>query len=94
MDHFLDELNLCDLMSNQLPAQPPTMFQRGRNKIDHIVGTMGVHLATIRAYILPFGPDSPKSDHAICGIDFSLDILSGIRPESLYDPTHPAARQL
>jgi hypothetical protein len=94
MDQFMDELNLCDLMSDYLPSTPPTTYQRGRNKIDHIVGTMGIQLAMVRAYVLPFGDDSPKSDHAICGIDFSLDVLSGIQPESLYDPTHPAARQL
>jgi hypothetical protein len=49
----------------------------------------------LNTYVLPFGTgESPKSDHAIYGIDFSLDVLCGISPESLYDPTHPAARQL
>jgi len=94
MDKFMDDLNLCDLMSDYLPATPPTTYQRGRQKIDHIVGTMGINLAMIRAYVIPFGTDSPKSDHAICGIDFSMDVLCGITPESLYDPTHPSARQL
>jgi hypothetical protein len=95
MDNFLDGLNLSDLMADYLPATPPTTYQRGRNKIDHIVGTMGVNLAMTRAYVLPFGTEeSPKSDHAICGINFSLDVLCGISPESLYNSTHPAARQL
>jgi hypothetical protein len=93
MDSFIDGLNLCDLMADYLPATPPTTYQRGR---DHIVGTMGVNLAMTHAYVLPFGTgDSPKSNHVIRGIDFSLDVLCGITPESLYhDPTHPAARQL
>jgi hypothetical protein len=90
----MDELNLCDLMSAFLPTRPPVTYQRGRNKIDHILGTMGVNLSVTRAYVIPFGVDSPRSDHAICGIDFSLDLLSGIAPESLYDPTHPSSRQL
>jgi hypothetical protein len=94
MDSFMDDLNLCDLMSTFLPDRPPTTYQRGRNKIDHILGTMGINLAVTRAYVLPFGGDCPRSDHAICGVDFSLDLLSGISPESLYDPTHPSSRQL
>jgi hypothetical protein len=94
LDNFMDELNLCDLMSAFLPSRPPVTYQRGRNKIDHILGTMGVNLSVTRAYVIPFGVDSPRSDHAICGIDFSLNLLSGIAPESLYDPTHPSSRQL
>jgi hypothetical protein len=94
MDKFMDETNLCDLMADFLPPTPPKTYQRGRHKIDHIVGTMGINLAMIRAYIIPFGDDSPRSDHAICGIDFSMDVLCGISAESLYDPTHPSARQL
>lgn len=95
MDNFLDGLNLFDLMNEYLPETPPSTYQYGWNKIDHIVGTMGVSLSMIRAYILPFGTsESPKSDHALCGIDFSLDVLSGISPESLYDLTHPSAQQL
>jgi hypothetical protein len=94
MDKFMDELELWDLMEDHLPAAPPTTYQRGRKKIDHIVGTKGMLLATIRAYVIPFGGDTPKSDHAICGIDFSLDNLCGISAESLHDPTHPSARQL
>jgi hypothetical protein len=81
MDQFMDELNLCDLMSDFLPSTPPTTYQRGRNKINHIIGTMGIQLAMVCAYVLPFGDDSPKSDHAICGIDFSLDVLSVYKTE-------------
>ena len=56
---------------------------------------MGVNLAMTHAYVLPFGTgECPKSDHAICGIDLSMDVLCGITPESLYNPTHPSARQL
>jgi hypothetical protein len=95
MDKFMDGLNLCDLMADFLPVIPPSTYQRGRNKIDHIVGTMGVNIAMVHAYVLPFGTgESPKSDHAICGIDFSLEVLCGISPDSLYNPTHPSARQL
>jgi hypothetical protein len=94
MDKFMDDLDLWDLMEDHLPATPPTTYQRGRNKIDHIVGTKGMLLATIRAYVLAFGDETPKSDHAICGIDFSLDNLCGIHADSLHDPTHPSARQL
>lgn len=94
IDKFLDDLNLTDLMAPHLPTNPPKTYQRGRQKIDHIFGTMGINIAVTRAYVLPFGKDTPRSDHAICGIDFSLDVLCGISPESLYDPTHPSARQL
>jgi hypothetical protein len=91
---FKDELNLCNLMGAFLPARPPKTYQRGRHKIDHILGTMGLNLSVTRAYVIPFGVDSPRSDHAIWGMDFSLELLSGIAPESLYDPTHPSSRQL
>jgi hypothetical protein len=89
-------LNLCNLMADYLPSNPPSTYQqRGRHKINHIVGTMGVNLTMTRAYVLPFGTgECPKSDHAICGIDVFMDILCGITPESLYNPTHPSARQL
>jgi hypothetical protein len=62
MDKFMDELNLCNLMCDYIPATPPTTYQRGRNRIDHIVGTMGINLAMIRAYVIPFGKESPKSN--------------------------------
>jgi hypothetical protein len=39
MDKFMDELDLWDLMEDYLPATPPLTYQRGRQKIDHIVGT-------------------------------------------------------
>jgi hypothetical protein len=94
LSEFLDDLDLYDLMASYLPSPTPTTYQRGRNKIDHIVGTMGILLAMVRAYIVPFGNDSPKSDHAICGIDFSLEVLSGITAASTHDPTHPASRIL
>jgi hypothetical protein len=95
MYKFMVETNLCNLMADFLPPTPPKMYQRGRHKIDHIVGTMGINVFMIRAYIIPFGDDrSPRSDHAIYGIDFSIDVLCGISTESLYDPTHPSARQL
>jgi hypothetical protein len=59
------------------------------------LGTMGVNLVMTSAYVLPFGTgESPKSYHAICGINFSLDVQCEISPKSLYNPTHPAARQL
>jgi hypothetical protein len=92
MDKFMSETNPCNLMADFLPPTPPKMYQRRRHKIDHIVGTMGINLAMIRAYIIPFGDDSPRSDHVICRIDFSMDLLlCGISAESLYDPTHPSA---
>jgi hypothetical protein len=94
--HFLEASNgqimdLCDLMADFLPPTPPKMYQQGRHKTDHIVGTMGINLAIIQAYIMPFGDESPQSDHAICGVDFSLEVLCGIPPESLYDLMHPSA---
>jgi hypothetical protein len=93
MDKFMNETNPCNLMANFLPPTPPKTYQRRRHEIDHIVGTMGINLAMIRAYITPFGDDSPRSDHVLCGIDFSMDLLlCGISSESLYDPTHPSAR--
>jgi hypothetical protein len=94
MDKFMNELDLWDLMDNCLPATPPTTYQRGQNKIDHIIGTKGMLLPKFHAYVFPFGDDPPKSNHAICGIDFSLDNLCGISTASLHNPTHPSARQL
>jgi hypothetical protein len=95
MDNFFDGLNLCNLMADYLPLNPPSTYQRGQNKINHIVGTMGINLVMTHAYVLPYGTgDFPKSDHAICGIDLSMDVLCGITPESLYNPTHSLARQL
>jgi hypothetical protein len=95
MDEFMDALDLWDLMADFLPATPPTTYQRGPlNKIDHIIGSQGICFATRRAYILPFGSDSPKSDHAICGIDFLLDLLCRMSSASTHDPTHPSTRSL
>jgi hypothetical protein len=51
-------------------------------------------IATIRAYVIPFGHETQKSGHAICGIDFSLENLCEISAASLHDPTHPSSRQL
>ena len=42
MEEFMDALKLHDLMADYLPATPPKTYQRGRHKIDHIVGTLGV----------------------------------------------------
>jgi hypothetical protein len=96
MDEFMDSLDLLwDLMADYLPTTPPTTYQqRGCNKIDHIIGSQGILFATRRAYILPFGLDSTKSDHAICGIDFSIDLLCGMSSASTHDPTHPSTRNL
>jgi hypothetical protein len=96
MDEFMEALNLWDLMADFLPATPPTTYQRGRNKFDHITigSSQGILFATRRAYILPFGSDSPKSDHAICDIDVSLDLLFGMSSASTHDPTHPSTRNL
>jgi hypothetical protein len=94
MYKFMDDLNLCDLMDDFLPPTPPKTYQRGQQKIDHILGTMGLNLSIIWAYVIHFGANSPRSNHAICGIDFFLDILCAISPESLYDSTHPSAQQL
>ena len=55
MEKFLDELNLHDLMAPYLPDIPPTTYQRGNNKIDHIWGTIGVMTSTIGAGIMEFG---------------------------------------
>jgi hypothetical protein len=35
-----------------------------------------------------------KSDHAICGIDVSLDLLCGMQAESTHNPTHPSTQNL
>jgi hypothetical protein len=94
MDEFLDSLDLWDLMADFLPPKPPPTYHRGSKKIDHIIGTQGILFATRRAYILPFGSDSPKSDHAICGIDVSLDLLCGMSAASTNDPTHPSTCNL
>ena len=90
---FMDALNLHDLMEEFLPTTQPPTFQRGRHKIDHILGTIGVLLSVINAYVLPIGW-GPNSDHAICAIDISLEILTGIPASSLHDPTHPSSRNL
>jgi hypothetical protein len=55
VEKFLDDLNLHDLMAPFLQETPPPTYQRGRHKIDHILGTAGVLTATIGAGILPFG---------------------------------------
>ena len=94
MDEFMDSLDLWDLMADFLPTTPPPTYHRGSKKIDHIIGTQGILFATRRAYILPFGSDSPKSDHAICGIDVSLELLCGMSEASTNDPTHPSTRNL
>jgi hypothetical protein len=94
MDDFMESLDLCDLMTDFLLHIPPTTYHRGSKKIDHIIGTQGILFATRRAYILPFGSDSPKSDHAICGIDVSLDLLCGMQAASTHDTTHPSTRNL
>jgi hypothetical protein len=39
MDEFMDALDLWGLMADYLPATPPTTYQRGCNKIDHIIGS-------------------------------------------------------
>jgi hypothetical protein len=82
-----------DLTAPFLPDNPPPTYQRGRNKIDHIWGTPGVLTATTNAGILPFGT-GPKSDHAIIYCDLSLSLLSGLSPNSIHDPTHPASHNL
>jgi hypothetical protein len=53
MDTFLDDLNLYDLMADYLPPNPPSTYQRGQHKIDHIVGTMGVNIIHGRTHIPP-----------------------------------------
>ena len=93
IETFMEELNLYDLMADYLPATPPNTYQRGRHKIDHVIGTIGVLTAMTGAGILPFG-EGPKSDHAILHADFSLDTLSGLTSQSLHDPTHPSSRKL
>jgi hypothetical protein len=93
MEEFMDALKLHDLMADYLPDTPPKTYQRGRHKIDHIVGTLGVLTAMTGAGIIPFG-EGPKSDHAILFADFSLATLCGMSSQSLHDPTHPSARNL
>jgi hypothetical protein len=93
IDTFLQETNMHDLTAPFLPDDPPPTYQRGCNKIDHIWGTPGVLTATTGAGILPFG-SGPKSDHAIIYCDLSLSLLSGLSPDSIHDPTHPASRNL
>jgi hypothetical protein len=90
---FLKTTKLHDLMAAYLPDPPPTTYQRGQVKIDHIWGTIRVLTATINAGILPFGA-GPRSDHAILHLDFSLEALTGIPSQSLHDPTHPASHNL
>jgi hypothetical protein len=87
IETFMDDLNLYDLMTDYLPDTHPTTYQRGQNKIDHIIGTIGVLTAMTGAGILPFG-EGPRSDHAILHVDISLDTLSGLTSQSLHDPTH------
>ena len=93
VEAFLDANNLHDLMSDYLPDTPPSTYQRGRSKIDHAWGTIGILMALNGTGILPFGI-GPRSDHAILYLDFSLSTLSGIPSESLHDPTHPSTRNL
>jgi hypothetical protein len=93
VEQFLEKLNLHDLMAAFLPDNPPPTYQRGRNKIDHIWGTAGVLTATTGAGILPFGA-GPRSDHPILYADISLADLCDLPSQSLYDPTHPASRNL
>ena len=93
IETFMDDLNLYDLMTDYLLDTHPTTYQRGQNKIDHIIGTIGVLTAMTGAGILPFG-EGPRSDHAIPHVDISLDTLSGLTSQSLHDPTHPSVRQL
>jgi hypothetical protein len=91
IDTFMEDLELWDLMADYLPTPAPTTYQRGQTKLDHIIGTASVFFAVKRAYIIPFGIETPKSDHAICGVDFSLEAVCGITPQSLHDPTHPSS---
>ena len=93
IEQFLDDVGLFDLMTDYLPDQQPSTYQRGRSKIDHIWGTPGVLTATTHAGVLPFGT-GPNSDHAPIYLDFSLDLLTGLPTQSLHDPTHPGFRNL
>jgi hypothetical protein len=90
---FLDTTALFDLHSDFLPDHPPATYQRGRHKIDHIWGTLGILHATTNAGILPFG-SGPRSDHTILFADINLATLTELQPNSLHDPTHPASRNL
>ena len=93
MDAFMEHLNLYDLMADYLPDTPPKTYQRGRQKIDHILGTIGVLMAMTGAGIIPFGK-GPKSDHALLHADLSLETLCSLSAQSLHDPTHPSTRIL
>jgi hypothetical protein len=93
LEAFTDSLNLHDLMADYLPDIPPKTYQRGRHKIDHIFGTIGVLTAMTGAGIIPFG-EGPRSDHASIFATFSLATLCGLPSQSLQDPTHPSARNL
>jgi hypothetical protein len=93
IENFLDATGLHDLMAGYLPDPPPSMYQRGQAKIDHIWGTISVLTTMINAGILPFG-SGPHSDHTILHLDLSLETLTGIPFHSLHDPTHPASRNL
>jgi hypothetical protein len=90
---FIDDSGLHDLMATYLPDVHPPTYQCGTTKIDHILGTIGVLLATTNAGVIPFG-EGPLSDHAMIYVDFSLDSLTGLSSQSLHDPTHPSARNL
>jgi hypothetical protein len=90
---FLNANNLHDLTSDYLPDTPPSTYQRGRSKIDHAWGTIGILMAITSTGVLPFGI-GPRSDHAILYLDFSLSTISGIPSASLHDPTHPATQNL
>jgi hypothetical protein len=93
IEEFMNDLNLHDIMATYLPNTPPTTYQRGQNKIDHIWGTVGVLTATISTGILPIGI-GPQSDHSILFADISLAALCNIPSQSLNDLTHPASRNL
>jgi hypothetical protein len=88
MEKSIDQLNLHDLMAAYLPEIPPTTYQRGNNKIDHIWGTIGVLTSTIGTGIMDFGI-GPCSDHAILYVDISLTALCNLPSQSINNPTHP-----
>jgi hypothetical protein len=89
IEDFLEANNLHNLMHEYLPDTPPSTYQRGRSKIDHVWGTIGILTAMNGTGILPLGI-GPRSDHAILYLDISLSILSGTSSKSLHDPTHPS----
>ena len=91
--NFLHDTGLFDLIEAFLPENPPSTYQRGCQKIDHIWGMPGIVTATINSGVLPFGI-SPNSDHAILYIDLSFDILTGLSSQSLRNPKHPSFRNL